>query len=104
MGWYSTVRNDTLIKLIDNLTLEIIEKIQGDEFDKLAALFNKRLDCIKELVSSASTEEDKKILVQYLVAFQVNDQLLADVMNKENHHLQEILLNIQKIKQYSKNL
>src|SRR5258708_25901045 len=93
-------RHNDLKQLIDVRSKEIVDMIRGGEFATTETLISKRYDYITELVSLVSTDDDKRIILQYISEFQLCDLAIAKIIQNEQNSLKKALSNNNKMKEY----
>ncbi len=85
---------------IDVLTQDILERIKCNELNEVSSLFMQRFDLLTEVISCVVTDEDKKLLLNYLTHFQRRDQAIMLSLSKEQEIIRTTLLNIKHLKTY----
>lgn len=91
-----------IMDLINHLSNIILENIKNNNFDNLSALLSQQYDALAQLISMPSTDEEKQILKNYLVALQERDNTAMVLVSKEHDMLKQSLSNFGRLKQYLK--
>lgn len=92
-----------LMRLIDDLTLQMVEKINKNELDDVSELLKQRLSHLTQLVSLYSTKKssaDISALHNYLIDFQQRDQVIMQAVRKEYDVVKNTLANLDNLKKY----
>lgn len=94
------VRRDALMKLIDGLSQDMLDKIYQSEVSMVNAMLSERADLIHELIA-VNAQIPHSHLMHYLIDLHERDKKLMLSVQREQKQVHDILVNLKSLQEYA---